>query len=82
MYVYTGDVGATPTEICNKAQSIFNIKVDVKRVEFVYLTMRGFVEAKKYPYFTLLFQSLGSILLGFEGLWKLNPGKYLNIFFQ
>ncbi|XP_077296491.1 ALG11 alpha-1,2-mannosyltransferase isoform X1 [Arctopsyche grandis] len=76
--VYTGDVDATPEEILNKAQTTFNIKVDIKRVHFIYLTMRGFVEASKYPYFTLLLQSLGSIVLGFEAVLKLNPDIFID----
>lgn len=74
IYVYTGDVNATPVDIINKARNTFNVKLDPKELEFVYLKTRNFVEAKKYPYFTLLLQSLGSMVLGFEALWKFNPG--------
>jgi alpha-1,2-mannosyltransferase len=36
------------------------------------------VEAEKYPMFTLLFQSLGSMVLGFEALIKFQPDIYID----
>lgn len=74
IYIYTGDTGATPEEIIKKAKSTFNVSVDIDRVNFIYLNFRGLVEGSKYPYFTLILQSLGSMVLGFEAILKLNPG--------
>ena len=75
IYIYTGDVESTPKKILDKAQTTFNVVVDIDRINFVYLNLRFFVEAKNYPYFTLLLQSLGSMILGFEALWKIKPGN-------
>lgn len=72
-YVYTGDIEATPDEILSKVSKTLNVNVD-KKVKFVYLNKRKWLEPHMYPYFTLLGQSLGSIYLGFEALNQLNPG--------
>ena len=74
--VYTGDT-AKPDEILNRAIERFNIRLH-EPVEFVYLSKRNWVEAKVWPYFTLLGQSLGSILLGFEAIWKCVPDIYID----
>lgn len=71
--LYTGDVDATPTQILMKAKNSFNITIDAKKIEFVYLGYRKWVEAEKYPYFTLLGQSIGSMVLGLEALLKSPP---------
>ncbi|XP_013408388.1 GDP-Man:Man(3)GlcNAc(2)-PP-Dol alpha-1,2-mannosyltransferase [Lingula anatina] len=75
--VYTGDQDATGEEILQKAWQRFNIKVS-RPVEFVYLTRRDWVEAKTWPYFTLLGQSMGSVFLGWEALCKLVPDVYID----
>ncbi|GAB0099499.1 GDP-Man:Man(3)GlcNAc(2)-PP-Dol alpha-1,2-mannosyltransferase [Sergentomyia squamirostris] len=71
--VYTGDVGVTPRDILKKAKNTFNVSVQEKDVDFIYLNRRSFVEAAKYPHFTLLGQSLGSMWLGLEAAWKFPP---------
>ncbi len=40
------------------------MEISNKNLEFVYLHKREYVEAKMYPYFTMLGQSLGSLILG------------------
>lgn len=64
---------ANPTQILTRAKNNFNISIDPTRVAFVFLNYRKWVEAEKYPYFTLLGQSLGSMLLGLEALLKHPP---------
>jgi alpha-1,2-mannosyltransferase len=71
--VYTGDLDASPEEILKRAEQRFSIKL-IASVQFVYLRRRRWVEADKYQYFTLLGQSLGSILLGAEALAAFVPG--------
>ncbi|CAG9857433.1 unnamed protein product [Phyllotreta striolata] len=75
-YVYTGDVDATPSEILDKVRNRLNVKLD-KDVKFIYLHRRKWVEADRYPYFTLLAQALGSVYLGFEALKQLNPDVFI-----
>lgn len=78
IYLYTGDTDVTPKQIISKCRNNFNIQVDPKRLEFVFLNKRKWVEAEKYPIFTLLGQSIGSIVLGFEALLKFQPDIYLD----
>lgn len=77
IHVYTGDLDASPADIIKRADTIFNIPVrpDIK---FVYLHRRVWVEAKRYPYFTLLGQSIGSIWMGLEALSKLQPDIFID----
>lgn len=76
--IYTGDVDATPKAILTKAKNTFNVSVDEDRVDFVFLTKRNWIEAEKYPYFTLLGQSLGSVWVGIEALLKFQPDVYID----
>lgn len=62
----------------SKCRNNFNIQIDANRLEFVFLNQRKWVEAEKYPVMTLLGQSLGSIVLGFEALLKFQPDIFLD----
>ena len=76
--MYTGDTDATPKQMLSKCRNNFNIQIDEKRLEFVFLKQRKWIEAEKYPMMTLLGQSVGSIVLGFEALLKFQPDIYLD----
>lgn len=76
--MYTGDTDATPKQIISKCRNNFNIHIDSERLEFVFLNQRKWVEAEKYPILTMLGQSIGSIVLGFEALLKFQPDIYLD----
>ncbi|RCI07140.1 asparagine-linked glycosylation protein [Rhizopus stolonifer] len=76
--VYTGDLDATKEQILAKIKNGFNIDLDPSRLAFVYLTKRYLVEDARYPRFTLILQSLGSIVLGFEAISKLVPDIYFD----
>lgn len=71
--VYTGDLEASPDEIIKRVRQRLNIDLP-EPVEFIYLHQRGWVEAENYPTFTLLAQSLGSLILGMEALNAFLPG--------
>ena len=59
-------------------QSYFSIQLpDPEAIQFVFLYKRRWIEAKSYPYFTMLGQSLGSILLGWEALSAVNPHLFI-----
>ena len=76
--VYTGDSRTIkPKDILNKAQDRFGI-VFPKEVKFVYLRCRCLVEAGCWPRFTLLGQSIGSIILGMEALVSFAPHVYID----
>lgn len=78
IYIYTGDVDASPSEIIKRAHQRFNIVLPEKAITFVYLYRRKFVEANLYPYFTLLGQSVGSMILGVEALMSFQPDIYID----
>ncbi|XP_044141989.1 GDP-Man:Man(3)GlcNAc(2)-PP-Dol alpha-1,2-mannosyltransferase isoform X2 [Bufo gargarizans] len=75
--VYTGDKDVSGEEILAGAGGRFNIKLSYP-VKFVFLDKRYLVEDRLYPHFTLLGQSLGSILLGWEALVKCVPDVYID----
>ena len=76
--LYTGDLEATPKQILSKCSNNFNIRIDADRLDFIFLNQRKWVEAERYPMFTLLGQSLGSMVLGFEALLRFQPDIYLD----
>lgn len=71
-YIYTGDVHVAPLEILEKVKKVMNIEIG-KNVEFIYLRRRSWIEANKYPCFTLLGQAIGSMFLALEALNELTP---------
>uniref|UniRef100_UPI00398E96ED GDP-Man:Man(3)GlcNAc(2)-PP-Dol alpha-1,2-mannosyltransferase n=1 Tax=Pristiophorus japonicus TaxID=55135 RepID=UPI00398E96ED len=75
--IYTGDQDATGQEILDGAYRRFNIKLP-QPVQFIFLEKRYLVEARHYPYFTLLGQSLGSVLFGWEALMKCVPDIFID----
>lgn len=74
--MYTGDK-APGHVILEKAEKSFKIQM-IKPVDFVYLKHRNIIEAKNYPYFTLLLQSLASVFLGMEAAFKHVPDIYID----
>ncbi|CAG0881548.1 unnamed protein product [Darwinula stevensoni] len=75
--IYTGDVESPPNLILKNAKERFNISLE-RGVTFVYLRTRFLVEAKMYPIFTLLGQSIGSVILGLEALFRFLPDVYVD----
>jgi len=76
--VYTGDTDAAPDMIIGKARDRFNMQIPNTNLEFVYLHKRRYVEAQYYPHFTMLGQSLGSIVLGVEALLSHVPSIFVD----
>ncbi|KAH9466669.1 hypothetical protein MJO28_000715 [Puccinia striiformis f. sp. tritici] len=76
--IYTGDLGVTKLEIIQKVKSRFGITLDPKSLLLVPLKTRYLVEASTWPRCTLLGQSLGSIVLGYEALSALIPDIYID----
>lgn len=70
-YIYTGDLINEEQLILNVERS-FKIKL-LKPIKCIQIKSRFVIEAKNYKVFTLLGQSLSSIILAIEALFKLNP---------
>jgi len=75
--VYTGDTDATPDDILALAAKRLNTSLP-RPVTFVYLRARTLVEARWYPVCTLLGQSVGSVVLGIEAMWRYLPDVYID----
>ncbi|KAF9066173.1 glycosyltransferase family 4 protein [Rhodocollybia butyracea] len=76
--VYSGDTDATKDEIISKVKARFDITLDPKSLDFVFLTSRKVIEDSTWPYFTLLGQSVGSMYLAWEAMSKLIPDLYID----
>ncbi|KAK5116636.1 hypothetical protein LTR62_007310 [Meristemomyces frigidus] len=76
--VYTGDHDASKDQILANVRNRFNIHLNPARVCFLYLSTRDFVLANKYPHFTLLGQSLGSLVLGWDAFSLLVPDIFID----
>ena len=76
--VYTGDHDASKEQILNNVTNRFNIHLSPARVCFLYLSTREWVLASKWPHFTLLGQSLGSLVLGWDAFNLLAPDVFVD----
>lgn len=74
--VYTGD-SATPESLAARALDRFGVRL-VKAPLVVKLDKRKWVESKTYPRFTIIGQSLGSMVLAWEALSKVTPLIFLD----
>ncbi len=77
IYSFLGDIDAKPQQILTKVNNNFKINLNFD-IQFVYLNQRKYILANLYPYFTLLGQSLGSILLAFEAINKCVPNVFID----
>jgi len=75
--VYTGDRVSSETMLQTSKQK-FNGEIREGNLEFITLRSRQLVEATNYPHFTLIGQSLGSMVLGMEAICKLVPDIFID----
>ncbi|XP_052749644.1 GDP-Man:Man(3)GlcNAc(2)-PP-Dol alpha-1,2-mannosyltransferase [Galleria mellonella] len=75
--IYTVEM-AEPKTILDKVQNQFNVQLHSANINFIRLSTQRVIEAKMYPYFTLLLQNLGSMIMGMEAFMKLNPDIYID----
>lgn len=76
--IYTGDHEATKGQILTNVRNRFNIHLNPARVAFLYLSTREWVLASKWPHFTLLGQSIGSLILGWDAFNLLVPDIFID----
>ncbi|KAG6337390.1 hypothetical protein ID866_1713 [Astraeus odoratus] len=76
--IYSGDTDATKQEIIEKVKARFAIELDPSTLYFVYLKSRHVVEDSRWPRFTILGQSLGSMYLAWEAMCKFIPDLYID----
>jgi len=76
--VYTGD-DVTKEALLKKIRDSFGMTfARPENISLVKLQKRPWVEAERYPMFTMLGQALGSMLLGWEAISKLSPHVMLD----
>lgn len=76
--VYTGDHDASKEQIIANVRNRFNIHLNSARISFLYLSTRDYVLPSTWPHFTLLGQSLGSILLAWDAFTLLAPDIFVD----
>jgi alpha-1,2-mannosyltransferase len=67
----------TKQQIIAQVEARFDISLDPKYLHFVFLKKRRLVEDATWPRFTLLGQSLGSMILAWEALAQVIPDLYI-----
>ena len=76
--VYTGDLDATKSTILERVENRFNIHLHPPTVVFLYLKTRSWVLSSTWPHFTLLGQSLGSLIMGYDAFSLLVPDMFID----
>ncbi|KAH7885011.1 mannosyltransferase [Phlebopus sp. FC_14] len=76
--VYSGDTDASKQEIIERVKARFSIDLNPSALHFIFLTSRELVEDSRWPRFTILGQSLGSIYLVWEAMSKFIPDLYID----
>ncbi|KAL4868820.1 hypothetical protein BDV12DRAFT_93772 [Aspergillus spectabilis] len=76
--IYTGDLDVTKAAMLERVQTRFNIQLHAPTVELLYLTTRKYVQSSMYPYMTLLGQSLGSLIVGYDAFTLLVPDIFVD----
>ena len=62
----------------HSVQNRFNIRLNPPTIVFVYLSTRHYVLSTTYPHFTLLGQSLGSLILAYDAFSLLVPDIFID----
>ncbi|KAK7416249.1 asparagine-linked glycosylation protein [Neonectria punicea] len=76
--VYTGDHDVTKDQILSRVKTRFNIQLHSPTITFLYLSKRDWVLASSWPRFTLLGQSIGSLVLAWDAFSLLVPDVFVD----
>ncbi|OJD33581.1 alpha-mannosyltransferase alg11 [Diplodia corticola] len=76
--VYTGDHDVDKATIIQKVEDRFNIQLHPPTIAFLYLSTRHYVLSSTWPHFTLLGQSLGSLILAHDAFNLLVPDIFVD----
>lgn len=71
--VYTGDHDVNKDRMLHRVENTFSIHIHPPSVTFLYLSTRHWVLPSTWPHATLLGQSLGSLILGWDAFSLLVP---------
>lgn len=76
--VYTGDHEVTKEQILQRVENRFNIRLHPPTVHFVFPTTRHYVLDTTWKRFTLLGQSIGSLILAYDAFSLLVPDIFID----
>ena len=76
--VYTGDHEIERATAIETVKKRFDIDLDAHSLQFIYLSKRHYVLASTWPRFTLIGQSLGSIILAYDAFHLLVPDVFVD----
>ncbi|ROT43587.1 family 4 glycosyltransferase [Sodiomyces alkalinus F11] len=76
--VYTGDRDLKKHEMVHRVKTRFNIDLHPDTLFFLHLSTRHLVLASTWPHFTLLGQSLGSMVLAWDAFGQLVPDLFID----
>ncbi|KAK2838267.1 hypothetical protein FQN49_006454 [Arthroderma sp. PD_2] len=76
--VYTGDHDVDKATMLKNIERRFNIQLHPPTVVFLYLSTRNYVLSSTWPHFTLLGQSIGSLLLAYDAFTLLVPDIFID----
>ena len=76
--VYTGDHDATKSTILERVENRFNIRLHPPTVVFLYLRTRSWVLSSTWPHFTLLGQSIGSLIMAYDAFSLIVPDIFID----
>ncbi|RYP69454.1 hypothetical protein DL771_006106 [Monosporascus sp. 5C6A] len=76
--VYTGDHNVSKEKMLDRVQNSFSINIHPSTVHFLYLSTRHWVLPSTWPHVTLLGQSLGSLVVGWEAFSLLVPDAFVD----
>jgi alpha-1,2-mannosyltransferase len=65
--------------VIQKIEDQFQLDIDPNNVKFIYIEKWTWLEAKRYKRFTLIAQSLGSVVTAIECVRKFTPEIYIGI---
>jgi alpha-1,2-mannosyltransferase len=79
--IYSGDRDKDKITILQNVQKKFGLQFtesQAQKIEIVYIRTRSLLEAKYYPIATMIGQSLGSMLVGIECIYRLTPHIFVD----
>ncbi|PHH55807.1 GDP-Man:Man(3)GlcNAc(2)-PP-Dol alpha-1,2-mannosyltransferase [Ceratocystis fimbriata CBS 114723] len=76
--VYTGDLNVSKSNILSRVKHQFNIDLHSPTITFLYLSTRHWVLPSTWPRFTLIGQSIGSLILAWDAFQLVVPDAFID----
>ncbi|KAI1745234.1 glycosyltransferase family 4 protein [Xylaria scruposa] len=76
--VYTGDHDVSKDKMLSRVKNTFSIDIHPPTIHFLYLSTRRWLLASTWPHATLLGQSLGSLVTGWDAFSLLVPDIFVD----